>query len=379
MRVVIAPDSYKGSLSAIEVTDIMARAVKDEIPTAQIIKIPMADGGEGTVNALTSALDCELKTIHVHGPLEEKVEAYFGCNRDIAILEAANIFGLSMVPNASRNPLNTSSRGLGEAIKNALDLGYRKFIVGIGGSSTNDGGMGMLSSLGVKFLNSQGKQLDGFGRDLLQVSQADVKGIDQRIFESKFTVACDVSNPLLGDQGASYVYGPQKGASPQLCNTLDAAMAKYAQLIETELGEHKNRAGAGAAGGLGFAFLALGAELISGAKIVEEQTGLREYIRSSDWVFTGEGRSDGQTLFGKLPLHVARIAQDEGAKAVLISGSLGEGSEQLEDEFVACFSIVDRPALLEECIERAETLLYQCTANVIRLIKASASINHNHS
>lgn len=377
MRVVIAPDSYKGSLSAVQVTEIMASAIASELPLAQIIKLPMADGGEGTVDALTAALDCDRKSIRVHGPLDEEIDTYFGCDEKTAILEAANIFGLAMVPEENRNPLNTSSRGLGEAIKIALDLGFRKFIIGIGGSSTNDGGMGLLSSLGVTFNDEENNRLNGFGRDLFHVAHADVTKLDPRILDSQITVACDVTNPLLGVEGASYVYGPQKGASPELCASLDGAMAQYAKLVESELGKHKDRSGAGAAGGLGFAFLALGAELISGARVVEELTGLRKWIKDSDWVFTGEGRSDGQTLFGKLPLHVANIADEEGAEAVLISGSLGLGSEQLHSKFTACFSIVDRPAVLKECMERAETLLYQCTSNVIRLI-VSASAKQNN-
>jgi glycerate 2-kinase len=236
--------------------------------------------------------------------------------------------------------------------------------------------MGFLSALGAEFFASDGSRLEGFGRDLLQVSRADFSLLDPRIAECRITVICDVTNPLLGSEGASYVYGPQKGASLELCAKIDEAMTRYADLVESAFGLQRNQPGAGAAGGLGFAFLALGADLVPGAKFIEEMTGLKEWIRGADWVLTGEGRSDSQTLYGKLPQHVASIAREAGTEAVLISGSFGPGSERLLSEFTACFSIVDRPAELQECMERAETRLYQCTRNVIRLIvKASGDIN----
>jgi glycerate 2-kinase len=375
MRVVIAPDSYKGSLTAVQVAEIMASAVECEIPSAQIIKIPMADGGEGTVDALSTALNGEIKAIRVHGPLDEEIESYFGCSGKTAILEAANIVGLPMVPSDLRNPLNTSSRGLGEAFITVLNHGYRDLIIGIGGSSTNDGGMGFLSALGAKFTDSNGHRLIGFGRDVFDVSHVDFSGLDPRVSECRITVACDVTNPLLGFEGASFVYGPQKGASPELCEKLDDAMARYAGLVEASLGAHRNQPGAGAAGGLGFALLSIGADLVPGARVVEELTGLKDWIRGADWVLTGEGRSDVQTLFGKLPLYVADIAREAGTEAVLISGSLGPGSEQLLPKFSACFSIVDRPASLEECMTGADTLLHQTTRNVMRLIARAQGLN----
>jgi len=380
MNVLIAPDSYKGSLTAIQVADTMARAVLAEIPDAQIRKIPMADGGEGTVDALVAAGNGRSVPIEVTGPLGLRAASYYGVVGSSAILEAANLCGLTMVPPELRNPLKTTSAALGEAIKAALDAGFAKLTIGLGGSATNDGGMGMLMALGAVFMDETGQPLGGFGNDLAKVARADFSGLDPRLATCQITVACDVKNPLLGPEGATFVYGPQKGATPEMCLELDSAMASYADVIEKfgPVSGHSDGEGrvvplreipgAGAAGGLGFALLALGAKLVPGAQVLEEQTNLREAARWADWVLTGEGRSDGQTLYGKLPLHVARVARQEGAEPVLISGSLGTDSDKLMDEFAGCFSIVEQPSDLQFNMDNAESQLYRCTRNVMRII-----------
>lgn len=374
MKVLLAPDSFKGSLSAVQAAEIMVRAVRDELPDAKAVALPMADGGEGTVDALVAAGGGEKRFVEATGPLGYQVRSYYGTIGRTAVLEAANLFGLPMVLEADRDPLRTTSAGLGDAMRAALDAGYAEFVVGLGGSATNDGGIGMLRALGATFLDRSGKPLLGFGADLAEIATVDFSGLDPRLASARITVACDVRNPLLGESGASTVYGPQKGASPELCRRLDAAMAAYADKVEAGRAPLRDVPGAGAAGGLGFAFLALGAKLAPGAEVLEAHLGLREKIRDADWVVTGEGRSDGQTMYGKLPLHVARLAREEGTKAVLLSGSLGAESEKLAPNFAGCFSIVEGPSTLEECMRNAERGLYRSTRSLIRLISAASEL-----
>lgn len=374
LKFVVAPDSYKGSLTSIQVGQIIARGISEEMPDAIVDIIPMSDGGEGTVDSLVMATNGQTIHFQTSGPLGEKVSAYFGVlgHRDTqtVVLEAANIMGLPMVPPDRRSPLLTTSKGLGEAILHAIENGFRKFVIGLGGSATNDGGLGFLQALGVGFYDRFDRPLEGYGRDLDKVCKVSFDGLDPRIAECDITVACDVRNPLCGQAGASIVYGPQKGATPEQVIQLDSAMGKYAQLVEGEIAcSLQNAEGAGAAGGLGFAMMAIGAKIVSGAQFVEEFSGLRKKIQNADWVITGEGMSDRQTLFGKLPLHVAELAKQAGAKAVLISGSLGEDQEQLRQHFAGCFSIITRPSTLQECMENAEQYLYECTRNIVHFIK----------
>lgn len=377
MKFVIAPDSFKGSLTALQVGDTMARALLQEIPAAEVNVIPMADGGEGTVDALVKATGGSIFRLQATGPRGEQVDTYFGVMEDreepAAAIEAANIIGLPMVPEEHRNPLNTTSRGLGEVIGSALDQGYRRLIIGLGGSSTNDGGLGLLCALGARFTCKDGRSAEGYGRELGQLAEANLEGLDPRLGECRITIASDVTNPLLGPQGASYIFGPQKGATPEIVARLDQDMKAYADLMEVRLNRKlRNDPGAGAAGGLGFALLALGASMVPGAQVVEEMAGLKRRIEEADWVLTGEGRSDGQTLFGKLPYHVAQLAREAGKEAILISGSLGEGSERLAPHFAGCFSVVPGPSTLGECMKEAENNLFRCTLNVARLLdKAS--------
>lgn len=381
MRFVVAPDSFKESLSAAMAGEVMARAIKLEMPDANVRVIPMADGGEGTVETLVSACNGKLVPLEVTGPLGEQIETSYGVitgkgdEKPRVIMEAANIFGLTMVPPERRNPLHTTSAGMGEVIRHVLDQGIRRIVIGLGGSSTNDGGMGMLEALGVKFKDQHGHALKGFGQDLEQVAFTDFTDLDARLIDCEIIVASDVNNPLCGEDGATNVYGPQKGATPDMVTLLDSAMQRYADVVEATLGQvFRHTPGAGAAGGLGFALLAIGATTVSGAQVIGEMTNLQEHIRQADWVLTGEGKSDHQTLSGKLPYSVAQWAKEAGKKVVLISGSIGEGGDGLYETFTACFSIVQGPATLEECMADAEQNLFVCTRNIIRMISAS----HKH-
>lgn len=381
MRFVVAPDSYKGCLTSYEAGQIMARALLEEIPDAEVRVIPMADGGEGTIDALVNASGGRIVETQVTGPLGEQIESRYGIVEEadgpIAILETATMCGLPMVPEKLRNPMLTTTRGLGETMRKALDEGKRKFVIGLGGSATNDGGLGMLSALGARFTLADGSAAEGFGRELGLLRQADLGGLDSRLGECRITVACDVTNPLLGEQGASHVFGPQKGATTEQVLQLDEAMRHYADLVESQLARQiLDLPGTGAAGGLGFALIALGAKLIPGAQIVEEITGLDGHIAEADWVLTGEGRSDKQTLYGKLPYHVAQVSKRAGKPALLISGSLGEGSELLQPHFAGCFSIVRGPSTLQANLDNAEFNLYECTRSVARLL-IHASVTSN--
>ncbi|OXM82633.1 glycerate kinase [Paenibacillus rigui] len=376
MRFVIAPDSFKGSLSSLEAGSIIQRAILQEIPDAETIVIPLADGGEGTVETLVTATDGRRVSIRLTGPLGDKVDTVYGViSGDTVALEVASICGLAMVPAPLRNPMHTTTRGVGELLCAALDQGYRKFIVGLGGSATNDGGLGLLQALGGRFTDPQGKEVGGGnGSSLLEIAGADLSSLDPRIRECDIQVACDVKNPLCGEQGATFIFGPQKGASPEQLTVLDPAMLRYALAIEAHLDQHGLHVtpGAGAAGGLGFAMLVLGAQLQPGAEVMSRAVQLREHLAQADWVITGEGRSDFQTLYGKLPIHVAGLAREAGVNALLLSGSLGQGHEQLYGAFTACFSIVHQPTTLEDCLDHAEAYLFDAAVNIARLLRTAS-------
>ncbi|GGF18037.1 glycerate 2-kinase [Halobacillus andaensis] len=370
MNVVFAPDSYKGSLSSIEVSTIMSKAFQSVEPEVTPIIKPMADGGEGTLEALTQATAHEKVTLSCTGPLGERSESwYISLGDSRAVIEGANIAGLPLVPHEKQNPDATTTYGLGEAIRHALDRGERDLIIAIGGSSTNDGGLGMLQALGMKAYTADGKEAGMFGKDLLTVKKVDFSGLDARLNEATIRIACDVDNPLTGPRGASYVYGPQKGASKQQTADYDQALEAYGQLVEKELDKELAEVpGAGAAGGLGFAFLAMGAHLQSGARLVAEAVDLEEAIKQADLVLTGEGQSDEQTVYGKAPGYVAELARLHEKPVILLSGSLGEDLDELNELFTGCFSILQRPSTLEECIQQAEHNLYQTARQIARLI-----------
>jgi glycerate kinase len=378
MKFVVAPDSFKESLSALEVARTIAQSIRSVLPTANIELVPMADGGEGTVEALVEASGGIMENAEVTGPLGKPINVTLGylveggeagLGERTAVLEAASIFGLAQIPNSERNPYNTTTRGMGELMFQLLDQGIRRFIVGLGGSGTNDGGMGMLAALGARFYDQQGQLLFGYGKDLLELRSVSVEFLDPRLSECSITVASDVHNPLCGGNGASFIYGPQKGALPEQVEALDAALLGYADLLEQKLGlDVRELPGAGAAGGAGFALLLLGARLVQGAEVVATAARLRSKISGADWAITGEGKSDNQTLNGKLPIYVARLAKEAGVRTILISGSIGEDAAELEKEFIACFSCVPRPMSLAECLEKAEENLFASTRNVAKLL-----------
>lgn len=317
MKIVVAMDSFKGSVDSRAAGEAVAKGLRAALPEAEAVVVPFADGGEGTVDAIIAAGGrlCEKQ---VTGPLGTPVVAGYGIKGDTAVIEMAAAAGLALVPEAKRNPLYTTTYGVGELIKDALDKGTRRFIIGIGGSATNDGGTGMLAALGVRFLNAAGKAVAWGAQELGEIAEIDVSGLDSRLDGCEIFVACDVTNPLCGPDGCSAIYGPQKGATPEMVPEMDSAMAHYAAKTAAVLtGADENTKGAGAAGGLGFAFSAyLGATLTPGAPLVIAETGLEEKIKGADLVITGEGRLDGQSAMGKAPVSVATLAK-KYAKPVL--------------------------------------------------------------
>lgn len=376
MKILVAPDSYKGSLSALQVGTIIKDAFSRELPDLDVEIIPMADGGEGTLETLVFATKGNRIKVQARGPLQQSIETEFGVLGDgkTAVIEVAAISGLPMVPLQERNPKHTTTYGIGEVILHAMEEGYREFIVGLGGSSTNDGGMGMLQALGATFFNEEGETLPPVGESIFHVKRVDLSLLHPLLKECKFTIANDVTNPLCGKNGASYVFGPQKGIENDKLEEFDCAMKQYALLVENQLGmELKHIDGAGAAGGLGFAFLLLNGIMKSGSRIVAEVTKLSHSIKNSDFVITGEGQSDFQTLFGKVPIYIANLANEEGVKTILLSGSLGEGYEQLRDYFMSCHSITVGPISLEECMNNAEQLLYNQARNIALFMKGILS------
>ncbi|TFB21757.1 glycerate kinase [Filobacillus milosensis] len=364
MRITVCPDSFKGSISAQRASEVIQRACRDVISDAIIEQKPMADGGEGTVEALVFATNGKKVQHQVTGPLGEQVESYYGLhgNEQVAFLEVANTAGLTQVPKAHRNPLHTTSYGLGEMLIEVMDKGYRKVVIGLGGSATNDGGLGFLQALGGKFYDDEDNEIGIHGRDLAHVKRVDLSGIDGRIQNLDLRVASDVNNPLCGKQGASHVFGPQKGANNEQVEQLDQWLSNFGELVNHRLIKHS---GAGAAGGLGFALIVIGGQLISGAELVAETNDLNEAIIKSDLVITGEGQSDEQTLSGKAPYQAAKIANECKVPIVLVSGSIDDQNQQLLNSFSATFSIINRPVTLSEAIENAEELLYQQIKNIM--------------
>ena len=356
MKIVIAPDSFKESLSSSAVCEAISSGIEARLPDSQIISVPVADGGEGTLDALIAATKGQYFEIVVTGPLPEmRINASFGVlgDGDTAVIEMARASGLELLPTEQRNPLKATSFGTGELILAALDQGVKQLIIAIGGSATNDGGVGMMQALGARFLDLNGYEIGLGGEALNDIATIDCRNMDPRLSKVSVVVACDVDNPLVGDNGASAIFGPQKGATPEMVAVLDEALTRYAEKIEQQLGVSvAHYPGAGAAGGLGAALLAfLDARLKPGIEIVTETVALKDIMQGADWVITGEGRVDGQTLGGKTPAGVARIAQSLGIPVVILAGSLGEGCEKLSEIGVAgCFSVLSSPCSLPEAL-----------------------------
>lgn len=356
MKVVIAIDSLKGSLSSMEA----GTAIKDGIlaakPDAEVIVKPLADGGEGTTDALIEGMNGERIDLTVTGPMHTPVDAYYGYLKDTntAVMEMASAAGITLVPDSEKNPLLATSYGVGEMINDAIQRGCRNFIIGIGGSVTNDGGIGMLKALGVRFLDENGEDAGEGGQALAKVARIDVSGMNPLLKECHIQVACDVNNPLCGENGSTYVYGPQKGVTEDMKKTLDEAMVHFARVTsETLENDYMNTPGAGAAGGLGYAFLAYtGAALTPGIELILDAVGLEEELSSADVVVTGEGRLDFQTAMGKAPVGVARLAKKYNAKVIAFAGSVTKEATACNKEGIdAFFPILRSVCTLAEAMD----------------------------
>ena len=356
MKVVIAIDSLKGSLSSMEA----GMAIKDGIlaakPNAEVIVKPLADGGEGTTDALIEGMNGERIDLTVTGPMHTPVDAYYGYLKDTntAVMEMASAAGITLVPDSEKNPLLATSYGVGEMINDAIQRGCRNFIIGIGGSVTNDGGIGMLKALGVRFLDESGEDAGEGGQALAKVARIDVSGMNPLLKECHIQVACDVNNPLCGENGSTYVYGPQKGVTEDMKKTLDEAMAHFARVTsETLENDYMNTPGAGAAGGLGYAFLAYtGAALTPGIELILDAVGLEEELSGADVVVTGEGRLDFQTAMGKAPVGVARLAKKYNAQVIAFAGSVTKEATACNKEGIdAFFPILRSVCTLAEAMD----------------------------
>ncbi len=372
MKIVIAPQGFKGNLSALQVAQAIVSGIKRVLPDAVTIIKPMADGGEGTVQALVDATGGKIMTKEVTGPLGGRVTAHWGLLSDkvTGVIEMAAASGLPLVPTEKRNPLVTTTYGTGELILAALESGCRKLIIGIGGSATNDGGAGMAQALGAKLVDSKGAALPFGGAALANLKRIDVTTLDARLANSEVLIASDVTNPLCGAQGASAVYGPQKGATPQMVAQLDAALTHYADVIQRDLGvEVKNVPGAGAAGGLGAGLIAfLKAKVIPGIDVVIQTSGLVDNLKDADLVFTAEGKIDSQTAYGKVPTGVARKAKEFGLPVIAIAGEVADDCRVVYQHGIdAVLSIAPGPISLSQSMAEAESLVTDAAERAIRL------------
>ena len=377
MKVTVAIDSFKGSLSTFEAGSAAKEGIKKVFPEAEVVISPLADGGEGTVEAVVSANNGEYITAKVTGPLGEKVDAKYGIipERKLAVMEMSAAAGITLVPEDKRNPLDTTTYGVGEMIKDALDRGMRNFLIGIGGSATNDGGLGMLSALGFEFTTENGEKVSPFGRGLSEIYDVSKEKADLRLSECNFQIACDVKNPLCGDMGCSRIYGPQKGATEEIINDMDKWLYSFSDLTKKINPEaDKNYPGAGAAGGLGFAFMSfLGGELKSGIELVMKETSLEEKIKDSDFVITGEGRLDGQSYMGKAPIGVAKLSKKYGKVVLAFSGAVTDDAVLCNANGIdAFFPIVKAPCSLTDAMnkENAYNNLKATAIQVFNLVKA---------
>ena len=378
MKIVIAPDSFKDSLSAQAVADAIASGLAEVWPDAELVKCPMADGGEGTIEAVLDACEGQWMSAQVSGPLGDSVSAQWGwlAQSRTAIIEMAMASGLQLLTRAQRDACLTSTEGTGQLISAALDAGAQRVILAIGGSATNDGGSGMLSALGARFLDRNDQPLPRGGRALTDLARIDLSGLDPRLANVRVEIAADVDNPLCGPNGASHIFGPQKGASPDQVLALDAALAHFADHSARTLGRDlRDSPGSGAAGGMGFAAKAyLNASFRAGVEVVADLTGLEQALVGADLVITGEGRFDAQTLRGKTPLGVARVAQRQRVPVIVLAGTLGEGYEQLYQHGIsAAFALTSGPMDLEQACREAPRLLQERARDVARVWRLAAS------
>ena len=376
MKIVIAIDSLKGSLSSMEAGHAIEQGIRNVLPETKVLVKPLADGGEGTTEALVEGLGGDMVQVQVHGPLETPVNAAYGLIREsnTAIMEMAAAAGIILVGKDKR-PLDATTYGVGEMIRDAITRGCREFIIGIGGSATNDGGIGMLTALGYEFLDAEGKPAGIGAGALYKVAKICDDKVMPELKDCHFRIACDVTNPLCGENGSTYIYGPQKGVTVELRDELDHAMGAYAQVVKAYNGtDYAKTPGAGAAGGLGFAFLSfLSGELLPGIELVLNAVEMDKAMEGADLVFTGEGRQDYQTAMGKAPVGIAKMAKKHGAKVIALAGAVIEGAQECNEQGIdAYFPILRQVVTLDEAMDPATARknMVETTEQVMRLVAA---------
>ena len=372
-KYVVAPDSFKESMTAKEVCDAMEKGIKKADSAAEVIKVPMADGGEGTVDSLVDATNGQRVIVEVTGPLGNKISAYYGIlgNGTTAVIEMAKASGLEIVQKKKRNPMITTTFGTGELIRHALDHNVKEIIIGLGGSSTNDGGSGMAQALGAKLLDQNNHQISFGGGNLDKLDKIDISNLDSRLQDVRIILASDVTNPLIGEDGASRVFGPQKGATPEMVEKLENNLQHYAKIIKRDLNKDvASVSGAGAAGGLGAGLMAFTTcKMRQGVDIAIEVTKLEEKVKSADYVFTGEGGTDFQTKFGKTPYGVAKLGKKYHKPVISLAGYLGEGIDSLYSEgFTAIFGIIPGACDLSTALKNGPSNVARTTENIVRLL-----------
>ncbi len=372
--IVLAPDSFKESMTAKEVCVAMERGIKKVNSNIQCIHVPMADGGEGTMQSLVDATGGEVYSLEVVGPLGNKVKAEYGIlgNGEIGVLEMASASGIHLVSLGERNPLITTTYGTGELIKACLDRGVKKLLIGIGGSATNDGGVGVIQALGGRLLDKDGNELGFGGGELEKLDRIDLTNFDRRLKDVVIEVACDVSNPLCGENGASYIFGPQKGASVEMIKILDNNLKNYAKVIKEQLGKDVLEiAGAGAAGGLGAGLMVfLNGNLKKGIEIVIEYSGLEKKVKNCDMVWTGEGSIDFQTQYGKTPLGVATVAKKYNKPVVALAGRVGDDIDILYEKGIdSIFGIMRGVTSIDEALKNGKENIERTSENIVRLME----------
>lgn len=379
MKFLFASDSFKGTLSSEQIITLLDAAAKNVFPDCETMGIPVADGGEGTIDAVISVLHGSIHEVGVHGPLMEEVVSHYGeTGNGAAVIEMAAASGLPMVPVDKRDPRVTTTYGTGELIKTALDRGCRDITIAIGGSATNDGGMGAMRALGIRFLDENGEELSGCGNDLARVADIDISGLHSAVKDARFTIMCDVNNPLTGPDGATYTFGKQKGGSPEILDELEQGMIHYAALIREKMGTDVDQIpGSGAAGGLGAAFCVfLKAEMKSGIETVLDLIHFDELLEGVDLVITGEGRIDWQSAFGKVPSGIGNRCRKKGIPAIAIVGGMGDKAEMIFDHGIdSIITTINGAMGLDEALERAEELYAGAAERAFRMVKAGMKIS----
>ncbi|MEI3612749.1 glycerate kinase [Pseudogracilibacillus sp. SO30301A] len=383
MKIIIAPDSLKGSITAIEAAFSIEKGVKNAFPEAETVLIPVADGGEGTMDTLVSATNGREVSVGVTGPLGQPINAKYGVlgDKKTCIIEMATASGLNLINDTELNPLKTTTYGTGELIKTALDEGYRNFIIALGGSATNDGGAGMLQALGIQLLDETNIEIGFGGGELNQIQKVNLDNFDERIYDSQFLIASDVENPLLGAKGATYVFGPQKGATEKMIQTLENNLTHWAELVENLTGKRlHDLEGAGAAGGLGGSLQAFFPSTIKrGVDVVIEYANLVEHLDHADLVITCEGQVDFQTVFGKTPMGVAQAANTRNVPTIIFAGTVGDNIQALyQYGVISVHGIINRPMSLEKAMNKASKLLEQTAEQVCRTYFLDKTVKKDH-